>query len=68
MARDKSRDDKYVNCGQEYELNYVADHYPNKVIVYDFLKRKHAAGVIKYSTHMQVYELIKKELGYPIPI
>ena len=68
MARDKAKDDKYVNCSEEYELKYVASLYTEKEKVLDFVKKKCAAGVIKYSTHMQVYELIKKELGYPIPI
>jgi hypothetical protein len=68
MARDKSKDDMYFNCSQDYELNYVASLYTEKQKVLDFLKRKCADGTIKYSKHMEVYELIKKELGYPIPV
>jgi len=68
MARDKAKDDKFVNCSEEYELNYVASLYTEKQKVLDFLKKKCADGTIKYSTHKQVYELIKKELGYPIPV
>ena len=67
MARDKSKDDKYLNCSQEYELNYVAGLYTDKQKVYDFLKKKCSEGKIKYSTHKRVYELIRRELGYSIP-
>ena len=68
MARDKAKDDKFFNCSQEHELNYVSGLYTETKSVYDFLKKKCNAGVIKYSTHMEIYELIKDELGYPIPI
>ncbi|PKN52834.1 MAG: hypothetical protein CVU55_06335 [Deltaproteobacteria bacterium HGW-Deltaproteobacteria-13] len=68
MARDKAKDDKYFNCSQAYELNYVASLYSEEQKVLDFLKKKCADGTIKYFKHIQVYELIKKELGYPIPV
>jgi len=68
MARDKSKDDKYFNCSQEHEINYVASLYTNTERVKQFLKDKCRQGVIKYSTHMQVYKLIQDELGYPIPV
>lgn len=40
MGRDKSKDDKYLNCSEEYELNYVAGLYTDRQRVYDFLKKK----------------------------
>lgn len=68
MARDKAKDDKYFNCSQEHELNYVANLYgSNRMQVKEFLKRKCGDNTIHYSTHMEVYELIRRELGYPIP-
>jgi len=67
MARDKSKDDKYFNCNQEYELNYVAGLYVNRDIVKNFLKESCANNTIYHSTHAQVYKLIRDKLGYPIP-
>ena len=68
MARDKAKDDKFFNCSQDHELNYVASLYTEKQKVLDFLKKKCADGTIKYFTYMKVYELIKKDLGYQIPV
>ncbi len=67
MARDISRDDEFFNCEQEHELRYVSGLYAEHQRVYDFLKQKCANNQIKYSTHRQVYELIRKELGFPLP-
>lgn len=68
MARDKSKDDKYFNCSEEYEFQYVSGLYSQKQTVYDFLKRKCISGIINYLTHKEVYKLIQEELGYPIPV
>jgi len=68
MARDKVKDDKLFNCSQEHELNYVARLYPDPDKVYKFLRLKCNDGTIRNYTHMEVYELIRKELGYPIPV
>ena len=67
MARDKAKDDKYFNCGEEHEKKYVSSLYDNKTAVYNFLVSSCANGKISYSTHMKVYQLIKENLGYPIP-
>ena len=67
MARDKSKDDKLFNCGQEYELNYVSNLYSQKETVKNFIKQKCADNTIYHSTHAQVYKLIYDKLGYPIP-
>jgi hypothetical protein len=67
MARDKAKDDKYYNCGEDHERNYVSGLYANKSSVSNFLIKKCEDGSINYSTHTEVYELIKNELGYPIP-
>lgn len=68
-ARDKAKDDKFFNCDQDYEVELVANHYgSNKQVVINFLKESCHNGKIHYSTHLQVYTLIKNELGYPIPV
>lgn len=67
MARDKKKDDLYFNCSQEHEFDYVSGLYANEGKVHKFLKEKCEDGTINYLTHLQVYELIKKELGYSIP-
>lgn len=68
MGRDKSKDDKYFNCGQEHEFKYVAGLYgTNYDKVYFYLKKKCGDGSIRYSTHMEVYKMIERDLGYPIP-
>ena len=67
MSRDKARDDKYFNCQEEYELEYVSNLYGNnRERVYHFLKNKCNLGEIKYNTHKEVYKMIEKELGYKI--
>lgn len=69
MARDKAKDDKYFNCSQEYENNYVSNLYgDNQVVVSVFLETACKDNTINYSTHMKVYELIKEKLGYAIPV
>ncbi len=70
MARDKAKDDKYFNCSQEHELTYVSGLYDGEaeIIVYNFLIKSCKNGDIKYSTHMQVYELIEQHFGYPVPV
>lgn len=68
MGRDKARDDKFFNCSEEHEINYVAGLYAERAKVKEFLIANCKTGKIKYSTNLQVYELIKKELGYEIPI
>ncbi len=67
MGRDKARDDKFFNCQQEHEDHYVANLYSDSNNVSTLLERKCKTNEINYSTHKEVYELIKKELGYPIP-
>ncbi|MFA9396577.1 MAG: hypothetical protein ACERJ1_17985 [Halodesulfovibrio sp.] len=63
-GRDKARDDKFFNCEQEHEDNYVAKQYgKNRQAVSDFLAKKCEDGTISYSTHKKVYALIKEELG-----
>jgi len=67
MARDKAKDDKFYNCSEEHERDYVSGLYYNKSVISDFLIKKCKDNSINYSTHTEVYELIKSEFGYPIP-
>lgn len=68
MARDKAKDDKFFNCDQEHEKNYVAGLYPDKQKVYDYLTLDCLLNNIKNSTHLEVYKLIERKLGYSMPI
>lgn len=67
MSRDKTKDDKYFNCSQEHELDYVSGLYADKQAVREYLVEKCESGAIKYSTHQQVYKMIQDDLGFPIP-
>tara|TARA_B100000508_G_scaffold55003_1_gene42586 strand:+ start:6093 stop:6305 length:213 start_codon:yes stop_codon:yes gene_type:complete len=68
MARDKSRDDKFFNCTDEHEVNYVVSLYEDRDGVRDLISKKCEDGKIHYSTNLEVYQLIKDELGYDIPV
>ena len=37
MARDKAKDDKYFNCSQEHEINYVSGLYAKSSEIKSFL-------------------------------
>lgn len=63
MGRDKARDDKYFNCQEDHEIQYVANQYgADSERVADFLKRMCEANIIHNSTHDEVYALIEKGL------
>lgn len=58
-------DHKYFNCSEQHEHDYVARQYAasHRPRVRQFLKDKCDDGTIRYNTHNEVYQLIKKELG-----
>jgi len=64
MSTGQARDHKYFNCSEEHEFNYVSSLYEEKDKVYDFLKESCENNDIKYSTHDEVYALIKDKLEY----
>jgi len=64
MSTGQSRDHKYFNCSEKHELNYVSSLYAEKEEVYNFLKESCENNDIHYSTHDEVYALIKTKLGY----
>lgn len=68
MATDKARNDMFFNCSKDSEIDYVAGNYEDSEAVKAFLKKKCEDGTISYSRHKEVYELIKKELGYDVPV
>ena len=70
MARDKAKDDLLYNCTQDYEKNYVVELYSiiDQDNVRNLLTEACQDNRIYHSTHMEVYELIKEELGLDIPI
>jgi len=68
MARDKAKDDKHFNCTQTHEADYVASLYPHaKEEVKTFLASACKDDSLHNSTHKEVYELIKRKLGYLQP-
>jgi hypothetical protein len=68
MAKDKARDDKFFNCSKQHEVDYVAGLYEDSAGVRDLLAKKCADGTIHYSTNLEVYKIIKDELGYDIKV
>lgn len=64
----KGKDDQFFNCSQEHEVNYVASRYKDSEKVKVFLKEGCASGKIKYMKHIELYELIEKELGFKVPL
>lgn len=67
MGRNKKRDDEFFNCSQEHEDKYVSGLYEKSQKVSNYLKEKCEDNNINYSTHLEVYTMIEKDLGYPIP-
>jgi hypothetical protein len=66
---DTSRAAMFFECNDTSEHEYVASLYGNRrTVVAAFLKDKCAQSPIKYSTHLDVFELIELKLGYPIPL
>lgn len=67
MARDRSKDNVFFTCKNINELHAVAGLYKRKTQVLDFLIRNCQDGTINYLTYADVYKLIQRELGQPIP-
>ena len=64
-SRDKAKDDELFNCSQEHEITYVSQRYgANEAKVKAFLDEKCTSGAINNFTHDQLYDLIKKEMGF----
>lgn len=68
MTRNKARDDKFFNCTDQHETDYIVGLYEDRDGVRDLLRRRCADNTIHYSTNLEVYKLIKSELGYDIPV
>ena len=68
MARDKDKDGQYFN-GSKDEINYISSLYGEKRLkVRGFLVAGCEKGDIKRNTtHMQIYEMMKRVFGYGIP-
>jgi hypothetical protein len=67
MARDKSRDNTYFYCSRPKEMHYVAGLYKRKNSVLDYLIKNCQDGSINYLTFLEIYQLIQRDLGFPIP-
>lgn len=68
MGRDKARDDKYFSCSDQHEIEYVVRQYDDRDGVRKLLKDRCVDKTISYSTNLEVYKIIEKELGYKIPV
>lgn len=68
VASNKSILDKFFNCSEQHEIDYVAGLYIDSSRVQELLKKRCADGKIHYSTYLDVFKLIKKELGYDAPV
>lgn len=68
MARDKSKDDQYFTCSKD-DTNYISGLYGEKRLkVRGYLGSGCERGGIKRNTtHMQIYEIIKRVFEYEIP-
>jgi hypothetical protein len=68
MARDKTKDDQYFSCSKD-ETDYISSLYGEKRLkIRGYLGAGCEKGGIKRNTtHMQIYEMIKKVFGYAIP-
>ena len=67
MARSKSNDRQVFTCDQPHQLNYFSHLYDQNEDVEKFLRRHCANGTIDKKTHIEVFKLVEKELGLPIP-
>ena len=67
MGRIKSKDNEFFTCKQQNELHYIASLYNRKNQVLDFLIKNCQDGTINYLTYFDIYKLIHRELGLPIP-
>ena len=67
MKRDKKRDDHFFSCQAEHEIAYVTGLYQDPKKVREFLRENCPGSIIRYLTHMVLYKLIEKDLGYKIP-
>lgn len=68
MGRNKARDDKFFNCTDQHEVNYVVGLYKDRDGVRKLLEKRCADNTINYSTNLEVYQIIEAELGYDIPV
>ncbi|GAF03164.1 hypothetical protein [Saccharicrinis fermentans] len=67
MARNKSNDKLVFSWEHPYQLNYFAHLYGKNEEVEKFLRRHCANGSLENKTHLEVFEMIEEELGFPIP-
>lgn len=68
-ARDRSKDQRLFECTEFAQLNAIVELYSTrrKSIVRKFLMNAIADNTIYQSTHMEIYELVKKHLGFTVP-
>ncbi len=67
MARNKLYDEHVFKSNETHKINYFSHLYGKDENVKRFLKRNCALGRIQNKTHLELFQLIEKELGIPIP-
>ncbi|MCW3806002.1 hypothetical protein [Plebeiibacterium marinum] len=67
MARSKKDDTLIFKCGETHKINYFTHLYGKDEEVKRFLKRNCALGTIENKTHLELFQLIERELGIPQP-
>ena len=67
MARSKQRDNHVFKCAQTHVINYLSHLYNKSELVESYLRRKCAIGTIEEKTHLEIFTMIEKELGIPMP-
>ncbi len=67
MARNKLYDNQVFKSNETHKINYFAHLYGKDENVKRFLKRNCALGTIQNKTHKELFILIEKELGIPMP-
>ncbi len=67
MARNKQYDAHVFKSNETHKINYFAHLYGKDDNVKRFLKRRCALGTIQNKTHLELFQLIEKELGIPMP-
>ncbi len=67
MGRDTSKDNTYFNCAKPNDMHYVAGLYKRKNTVLDYLIKNCQDGSINYVSFLDIYKLIHRDIGFPIP-
>lgn len=63
MTTGKARDDKFFNCSQDSERDYVKKLYAgHEQQIEDYIKEQCKVGKIHYTSHEKLYQMIYDDL------